>query len=115
MNNLRGVDVDIPKRTLVVSSGVSGSGTSSLTFDTVAAEFQWMLDETYLAFVQNLMPHRGRSPVGRRPRLGHVAAQLPNTLCRWCREPVSLRASHGTLSMPMMGDIERRYRDVGQS
>ena len=43
VNNLRGVDVDIPKRQLVVFTGVSGSGKSSLAFDTVAAESQRML------------------------------------------------------------------------
>ena len=60
VNNLRGVDVDIPKRKLVVFTGLSGSGKSSLAFDTIAAESQRMLNETYPAFVQNLMPHLPR-------------------------------------------------------
>lgn len=63
VNNLRGVDVDIPKRQLVVFTGISGSGKSSLAFDTVAAESQRMLNETYPAFVQNLMPHLPRPDV----------------------------------------------------
>ena len=63
VNDLRGVDVDIPKRQLVVVTGVSGSGKSSLAFDTVAAESQRLLNETYPAFVQNLMPHLPRPDV----------------------------------------------------
>ena len=55
-HNLRGVDVDLPKGQLVVFTGVSGSGKSSLAFDTVAAESQRLLNETYPGFVQSLMP-----------------------------------------------------------
>ncbi|GAA3389042.1 hypothetical protein GCM10020369_37660 [Cryptosporangium minutisporangium] len=62
-NNLRGADVDIPKRRLTVLSGVSGSGKSSLAFDTVAAESQRLLNATYPAFVQNLLPHLPRPDV----------------------------------------------------
>ena len=55
-NNLRGVDVEIPKRRLTVFTGVSGSGKSSLVFDTIAAESQRLINETYSAFVQGFMP-----------------------------------------------------------
>lgn len=55
-NNLRNVDLDIPKRQLVVFTGISGSGKSSLVFDTIAAESQRLLNETYPAFLQSLMP-----------------------------------------------------------
>ncbi|WP_055552219.1 excinuclease ABC subunit UvrA [Streptomyces sp. NBRC 110028] len=62
-NNLRGVSLDIPKRRLTVFTGVSGSGKSSLVFDTVAAESQRLINETYTAFVQNFMPALGRPDV----------------------------------------------------
>ncbi|HHV22789.1 MAG TPA: excinuclease ABC subunit UvrA [Propionibacterium sp.] len=55
-NNLKSVDVDIPKRRLTVFTGVSGSGKSSLVFGTVAAEARRLIDETYDIFVQNFMP-----------------------------------------------------------
>ena len=55
-NNLRDVDLDIPKRSLTVFTGVSGSGKSSLAFDTIAAESQRLLNETHSAFVQNFLP-----------------------------------------------------------
>lgn len=55
-NNLRGVDLDPPKRRLTVFTGVSGSGKSSLVFDTIAAESQRLINETYPTFVQGFMP-----------------------------------------------------------
>ncbi|WP_460802311.1 ATP-binding cassette domain-containing protein [Microbacterium sp. GXF6406] len=62
-NNLRGIDVDIPKRRLTVFTGVSGSGKSSLVFDTIAAESRRLIDETYSAFVQGFMPSVPRPDV----------------------------------------------------
>lgn len=62
-NNLKGVDVEIPKRRLTVFTGVSGSGKSSLVFDTIAAESQRMINETYSAFVQGFMPTLARPDV----------------------------------------------------
>ena len=62
-NNLKDVSVDIPKRRLTVFTGVSGSGKSSLVFDTIAAESRRMIDETYSAFVQGFMPSVPRPDV----------------------------------------------------
>ena len=62
-NNLRDVSVDLPKRRLTVFTGVSGSGKSSLVFDTIAAESQRMINETYSAFVQGFMPTLARPDV----------------------------------------------------
>lgn len=63
VNNLRDVDVDIPKRRLTVFTGVSGSGKSSLVFGTIAAESQRLINETYSAFLQSFMPSLGRPDV----------------------------------------------------
>jgi excinuclease UvrABC ATPase subunit len=62
-NNLRDVHVEIPKRRLTVFTGVSGSGKSSLVFDTIAAESQRLINETYSAFVQGFMPSLARPDV----------------------------------------------------
>ncbi|MEV0271374.1 excinuclease ABC subunit UvrA [Hamadaea sp. NPDC050747] len=62
-NNLKDVSIEIPKRRLTVFTGVSGSGKSSLVFDTIAAESQRMINETYSAFVQGFMPTLSRPEV----------------------------------------------------
>ncbi len=62
-NNLRDVTLDIPKRQLTVFTGVSGSGKSSLVFETIAAESRRLIDETYTTFVQGFMPTRARPDV----------------------------------------------------
>jgi excinuclease UvrABC ATPase subunit len=62
-NNLKNVSVAIPKRRLTVFTGVSGSGKSSLVFDTIAAESQRLINETYSAFVQGFMPSLARPEV----------------------------------------------------
>lgn len=72
-NNLRGIDVDIPKRRLTVFTGVSGSGKSSLVFGTIAAESRRLINETYDAFVQGFMPP---SPQPEVDGLRHVTAAI---------------------------------------
>ncbi|MGW3558337.1 ATP-binding cassette domain-containing protein [Streptomyces sp. NPDC000963] len=62
-NNLKDVSIEIPKRRLTVFTGVSGSGKSSLVFDTVAAESQRLINETYSSFVQGFMPTLARPEV----------------------------------------------------
>ncbi|MGW1692109.1 ATP-binding cassette domain-containing protein [Streptomyces sp. NPDC002399] len=63
VNNLKDVSVEIPKRRLTVFTGVSGSGKSSLVFNTIAAESQRLINETYSAFVQGFMPTPSRPEV----------------------------------------------------
>jgi excinuclease UvrABC ATPase subunit len=62
-NNLKDVSIEIPKRRLTVFTGVSGSGKSSLVFDTIAAESQRLINETYSAFVQGFMPTLARPDI----------------------------------------------------
>ncbi|MEU8782195.1 excinuclease ABC subunit UvrA [Streptomyces sp. NPDC048637] len=63
VNNLQDVSIEIPKRRLTVFTGVSGSGKSSLVFNTIAAESQRLINETYSAFVQGFMPTLARPEV----------------------------------------------------
>ena len=62
-NNLKNVNLEIPKRRLTVFTGVSGSGKSSLVFGTIAAESQRLINETYSAFLQGFMPVTARPDV----------------------------------------------------
>jgi excinuclease UvrABC ATPase subunit len=63
VNNLKDISLDIPKRRLTVFTGLSGSGKSSLVFDTIAAESRRLINETYSAFLQSFMPSLGRPDV----------------------------------------------------
>ena len=62
-NNLKNLSVEIPKRRLSVFTGISGSGKSSLVFATIAAESQRLINQTYSAFLQGMMPSQSRPDV----------------------------------------------------
>src|SRR5205085_11895285 len=55
-NNLKDVSLRIPKRKITIFTGVSGSGKSSLVFDTIATEAQRLLNENFSMFVRNFLP-----------------------------------------------------------
>ena len=65
-NNLKNISLNIPKEKIVVFTGVSGSGKSSIVFDTVAAESQRQMNETYTAFM------RGRLPKYEKPKVDYI-------------------------------------------
>lgn len=55
-NNLKNVSLRIPKRQITIFTGVSGSGKSSIVFDTIASEAQRLLNENFSMFVRNFLP-----------------------------------------------------------
>ncbi|MFE5320720.1 ATP-binding cassette domain-containing protein [Paenibacillus sp. NPDC056579] len=55
-NNLKNVSLNIPKRKITIFTGVSGSGKSSIVFDTIAAESTRLLNENFSMFVRNFLP-----------------------------------------------------------
>src|SRR5574339_272277 len=55
-NNLKNVSLRIPKRKITIFTGVSGSGKSSVVFDTIATEAQRQLYENFSMFVRNFLP-----------------------------------------------------------
>lgn len=61
--NLKNINIKIPKRKITIFTGVSGSGKSSLVFDTIAAESQRQLNETYSSFIRHKLPHYGEPNV----------------------------------------------------
>lgn len=64
-NTLKNVTLEIPKHQIVAFTGISGSGKSSLLFDTIAAESQRQLAETYSTFVRNRLMHFGQPEADR--------------------------------------------------
>jgi excinuclease ABC A subunit len=59
-NNLKNVSLRIPKRKITIFTGVSGSGKSSIVFDTIATEAQRQLYENFSLFVRNFLPRYGQ-------------------------------------------------------
>lgn len=62
-NNLKNVSLRIPKQQITIFTGVSGSGKSSIVFDTIANEAQRQLYETFTAFIRNFLPKYSRPAV----------------------------------------------------
>ena len=91
-NNLRGVDVVIPKRRLTVFTGVSGSGKSSLVFATIAAESRRLINKTYPAFVQGFMDASAR------PDVDHLEGLTPAIVVDQERMGSNPRSTLGTIS-----------------
>src|SRR5258708_1709463 len=56
-NTLKNVSLRIPKRNITIFTGISGSGKSSIVFDTIAAEARRQLNDTFSTFVRNFLPH----------------------------------------------------------
>ena len=89
-NNLKNISVRIPKKTVTVFTGVSGSGKSSLCLDTIAAESRRELNETFPSFVQQFLPKYGRPEVER-------IANLPVTIVIDQKKPAAnTRSTVGT-------------------
>jgi excinuclease ABC A subunit len=62
-NNLKNVSLDVPRGKITVFTGVSGSGKSSIVFDTIGAEAQRQLNDTYTLFQQSRLPRYGQPDV----------------------------------------------------
>lgn len=58
-NNLKNISIKIPKNRITVFTGVSGSGKSSLVFETIGAEAQRQINETQHSFIRNRLQHYG--------------------------------------------------------
>ncbi len=73
-NNLKNISLRIPKRKITVFTGVSGSGKSSIVFDTIAAEAQRQLYETFSMFVRNFLPRYAQPEADSIENLGMAIA-----------------------------------------
>lgn len=91
-NNLKNVSLDIPKGKLVVFTGVSGSGKSSIVFDTIAAESQRQMKETYPAFV------RGKLPKYEKPKVDKIENLSASVIVDQSRLGGNARSTVGTIT-----------------
>ncbi|MFC0233406.1 excinuclease ABC subunit UvrA [Vagococcus entomophilus] len=73
-NNLKQVSTKIPKHQVTVVTGVSGSGKSSLVFDTLVAESRRELNDTFSSYIQHALPKYGRPDV---ERIEHLPIAIP--------------------------------------
>lgn len=91
-NNLKNISLQIPKNKIVVFTGVSGSGKSSIVFDTIAAESQRQMNETYSAWV------RGRLPKYEKPNVEWIENLNPSVIIDQTRLGGNARSTVGTIS-----------------
>ncbi|QXF79903.1 excinuclease ABC subunit UvrA [Rhodococcus pyridinivorans] len=91
-HNLADVDLTVPRNRLVVIVGVSGSGKSSLVFDTIAAEAGYQLNETYPPFTRN------RLPKWTRPDVDHIDGLTPVIVVDQRRLGGNARSTVGTIT-----------------
>ena len=106
-NNLKNVSLDIPKGKIVVFTGVSGSGKSSIVFDTIAAESQRQMNETYTAFI------RGRLPKYEKPKVERIDNLSASVIVDQSRLGGNARSTVGTIS-DMYAALRLLYSRIGQ-
>ena len=105
-NNLKNVSLDIPKGKIVVFTGVSGSGKSSIVFDTIAAESQRQMNETYTAFM------RGRLPKYEKPKAERIDNLSASVIVDQSRLGGNARSTVGTIS-DMYAALRLLYSRIG--
>ena len=106
-NNLKNVSLDVPKGKIVVFTGVSGSGKSSIVFDTIAAESQRQMNETYTAFM------RGRLPKYEKPKVEQIDNLSASVIVDQSRLGGNARSTVGTIS-DMYAALRLLYARIGQ-
>ena len=105
-NNLKNVSLDVPKGKIVVFTGVSGSGKSSIVFDTIAAESQRQMNETYTAFM------RGRLPKYEKPKVENIDNLSASVIVDQSRLGGNARSTVGTIS-DMYAALRLLYSRIG--
>jgi len=124
VNNLRNIDVDIPHDALTVITGLSGSGKSSLAFDTIFAEGQRRYIETFSSYARNMLGTLERPDVDRITGLSPVIAIEQKTVNRNPRSTIGttteiydflrlLYARAGHARSYVSGSDMVRYTDEG--
>lgn len=97
VHNLKNIDVDIPRHSLTVITGLSGSGKSSLAFDTIFAEGQRRYIETFSAYARNFLGGMERPDVDKITGLSPVISIEQKTTNK---NPLYRRHHHRDLRLP---------------
>ena len=92
VNNLKNISLKIPKKQITIFTGVSGSGKSSLVFETIATESARLLTETFPAFVRNFMPKYSR------PNVEEIQGISPSIIVDQKRIGGNSRSTVGTIT-----------------
>ena len=106
-NNLKNISLTVPKGKLVVFTGVSGSGKSSIVFDTIAAESQRQINETYSAFI------RGRLPKYKKPRAEKIENLTASVIVDQSPLGGNARSTVGTIS-DLYSGLRLLYSRIGK-
>ncbi len=106
-NNLKNISLDIPKKKIVVFKGVSGSGKSSIVFDTIASESQRQMNETYSAWI------RGRLPKYEKPKCDRIENLTASVIVDQSRLGGNSRSTVGTIS-DMYASLRLLYSRIGK-
>lgn len=106
-NNLKNISLEIPKEKIVVFTGVSGSGKSSIVFDTIAAESQRQMSETYTAFI------RGRLPKFEKPKVDLIDHLTASVIVDQTRLGGNARSTVGTIS-DLYASLHLLYSRIGE-
>lgn len=106
-NNLKNISLEIPKNQIIVFTGVSGSGKSSIVFDTIAAESQRQMNETYTAWI------RGRLPKYEKPNVEYIDNLNPSVVIDQSRLGGNARSTVGTIS-DMYASLRLLFSRIGE-
>ena len=82
-NNLKNISVDIPKHQITVFTGRSGSGKSSLVLNTIAAESERLLNETYSTYIQHQLAQFSKPKVDLIEHFGHLCICEITLVTNW--------------------------------
>ena len=115
VHNLKNIDVEIPRNSLTVITGLSGSGKSSLAFDTIYAEGQRRYIETFSAYARNFLGNMERPDVDKITGLSPVISIEQKTTNKNPRSTVrDIRLSEASLRTRRYG-LQLRYgREDGE-
>lgn len=105
-NNLKNIDLDIPKHKIIVFTGVSGSGKSSIVFDTIATESGRQMNETFPAFI------KGKLPQYAKPNLQSIENLSPSVIVDQSSLGGNIRSTVGTIS-DLYTDLRVLFSRIG--